>query len=158
MGIVLGSFGTFQGNIWSVAPFIPVGPGENRWKKHKKSDLSKNASWLLFVFSHNLSFLGIKEVGSLTWSVTNTLSWIWSGRLGLGEVWTFGTRLSMPDYPSYICSISFVFLNSLLFCVISTVQWGGATSICDGIISSEGALYVILPYDYQPTFWTHTGT
>ena len=27
-------------------------------------------------------------------------------------------------------------------------------------ISSEGALYVILPYDYQaaaPTFWTHTG-
>ena len=30
MGIVLGSFGAFQGNIWSVAPFIPVGPGENR--------------------------------------------------------------------------------------------------------------------------------
>ena len=27
------------------------------------------------------------------------------------------------------------------------------------IFSSEGALYVILPYDYQapPTFWTHTG-
>ena len=24
-------------------------------------------------------------------------------------------------------------------------------------VSSEGALYVILPYDYQPTFWTHTG-
>ena len=40
----------------------------------------------------------------------------------------------MPDYPSYIFSISFVFLNSLLFCVISTVQWSGATSICDGII------------------------
>ena len=47
---------------------------------------------------------------------------------------TFGTRLSTPDYPSYIFSISFVFLNSLLFCVISTVQWSGATSICDGII------------------------
>ena len=46
----------------------------------------------------------------------------------------FGTRLSMPDYPSYIFSISFVFLNSLLFRVISTVQWSGATSICDGII------------------------
>ena len=26
MGSVLGPFGAFQGNIWSVAPFIPVGP------------------------------------------------------------------------------------------------------------------------------------
>ena len=42
--------------------------------------------------------------------------------------------LSMLDYPSYIFSVSFVFSNSLLFCVISTVQWSGATSICDGII------------------------
>ena len=25
------------------------------------------------------------------------------------------------------------------------------------VISSEGALYVILPYDYTPTFWKHTG-
>ena len=25
------------------------------------------------------------------------------------------------------------------------------------IFSSEGALYVILPYDYTPTFWKHTG-
>ena len=24
-------------------------------------------------------------------------------------------------------------------------------------VSSEGALYVILPYDYTPTFWKHTG-
>ena len=48
----------------------------------------------------------------------------------------FGTRLSTPDYPSYIFSISFVFLNSLLFRVISTVQWSGATSICDGIIAN----------------------
>ena len=38
------------------------------------------------------------------------------------------------DYPSYIFLISFVFLNSLLFCLISTVLWGSATSICDGII------------------------
>ena len=30
--------------------------------------------------------------------------------------------LSTLDYPSYIFSVSFVFLNSLLFCVISTVQ------------------------------------
>ena len=44
-------------------------------------------------------------------------------------------RHSTPHYPSYIFSISFVFLNSPLFCVISTVQWSGATSICDGIIS-----------------------
>ena len=41
---------------------------------------------------------------------------------------------STLDYPSYIFSVSFVFLNSLLLCVISTVQWSGATSICDGII------------------------
>ena len=31
-----------------------------------------------------------------------------------------------------------MFLNSLLFCVISTVQWSGATSICDGIIFLGG--------------------
>ena len=29
MGSVLGSFGAFQGNIWSVAPFIPVGYRED---------------------------------------------------------------------------------------------------------------------------------
>ena len=46
----------------------------------------------------------------------------------------FGAWLSTPDYPSYIFSISFVFLKRLLFCVISPVQWSGATSICDGII------------------------
>ena len=37
MGSVLGSFGAFQGNIWSVAPFIPVGLGENGLKKHQKN-------------------------------------------------------------------------------------------------------------------------
>ena len=42
--------------------------------------------------------------------------------------------LKMTDYPFSIFSVSSVFLNSLLFCVISTVLWGGATSICDGII------------------------
>ena len=35
IGSVLGSFGAFQGNIWSVAPFIPVGPGENGSKIEK---------------------------------------------------------------------------------------------------------------------------
>ena len=39
MGIVLGSFGAFQGNIWSVAPFIPVGPGEKGSKKAEKCDI-----------------------------------------------------------------------------------------------------------------------
>ena len=39
MGIVLGSFGAFQGNILSVAPFIPVG----RVKKHKNCKNSKMA-------------------------------------------------------------------------------------------------------------------
>ena len=51
---------------------------------------------------------------------------------------TFCTRLSTLDYPSYIFSVSFVFLNSPLFCVISTEQWSGATSICDGIIWEAG--------------------
>ena len=36
MGSVLRSFGAFQGNIWSVAPFIPVGPGEKTQKMQKK--------------------------------------------------------------------------------------------------------------------------
>ena len=35
MGSVLRSFGAFQGNVSSVAPFIPVGPGENQWKNTK---------------------------------------------------------------------------------------------------------------------------
>ena len=48
---------------------------------------------------------------------------------------TIDVRLSTLDYPSYIFSVSFVFLNSLLFCVISTVQWSSAISICDGIIA-----------------------
>ena len=43
MGSVLGPFGAFQGNIWSVAPFIPVGPSKNQWKKHKKCKNSKTA-------------------------------------------------------------------------------------------------------------------
>ena len=33
MGIVLGLFGAFQGNIWSVAPFIPVGNLQKNTKK-----------------------------------------------------------------------------------------------------------------------------
>ena len=79
MGIVLGSFGAFQGKIWSVAPFIPVGPGENRWKKHKKNYFSKNARWIFFVFSHNLSFLGTNNDSDFSRSVTDTSGWIWSG-------------------------------------------------------------------------------
>ena len=35
MGSVFRSFGAFQGNFWSVALFIPVGPGENGKKKGK---------------------------------------------------------------------------------------------------------------------------
>ena len=40
MGSVLRSFGAFQGKIWSVAPFIPVGLGENGLKKHQKNYFS----------------------------------------------------------------------------------------------------------------------
>ena len=63
---------------------------------------------------------------------------------------TFSARLSMPDYPSYIFSISFVFLNRLLFCVISTVQWSGASSICDGIISYTAMLIITKLYWLYP--------
>ena len=44
MGSVLRSFGAFQGNIWSVAPFIPVGSGENDKKKREKSLFLKKPS------------------------------------------------------------------------------------------------------------------
>ena len=46
--------------------------------------------------------------------------------------------------PFSIFSVYFVFLNSLLFCVISTVQWSGATSICDGIISNNAPLLFLI--------------
>ena len=36
--------------------------------------------------------------------------------------------IPLVSFQSLLC------LNSLLFCLISTVLWGGATSICDGII------------------------
>ena len=80
MGSVLRSVGAFQGNIWSVAPFIPVGPSKNGLKKHEKSDFSKNARPIFLVFSHNSSILGMKEIPKFSRSVTYTLGWIWSGR------------------------------------------------------------------------------
>ena len=73
MGSVLGSLGAFQGNIWSVAPFIPVGPSKNGLKKHEKSDFSKNARPIFLVFSHNSSILGMKEIPKFSRSVTYTL-------------------------------------------------------------------------------------
>ena len=80
MGSVLRSVGASQGNIWSVAPFIPVGPSKNGLKKHEKSDFSKNARPIFLVFSHNSSILGMKEIPKFSRSVTYTLGWIWSGR------------------------------------------------------------------------------
>ena len=50
MGSVLRSFGAFQGNIWSVAPFIPVGPGENQCCPHKTRIFSKSPNGLIFKF------------------------------------------------------------------------------------------------------------
>ena len=44
IGSVLRSFGAFQGNIWSVAPFIPVGPSENDKKRGEKSLFLKKPS------------------------------------------------------------------------------------------------------------------
>ena len=48
MGSVLGSFGAFQGNIWSVAPFIPVRRGQKRVKKHEKRVFSKSPKLMIF--------------------------------------------------------------------------------------------------------------
>ena len=50
MGSVLRSFGAFQGNIWYVAPFIPVGPGENQCCPHKTRIFSKNPNGPIFNF------------------------------------------------------------------------------------------------------------
>ena len=50
MGSVLRSFGAFQGNIWSVAPFIPVGSGENQCCPHKTRIFSKSPHRLIFKF------------------------------------------------------------------------------------------------------------
>ena len=50
MGSVLRSFGAFQGNIWSVAPFIPVGPGENQCCPHKTRIFSKSPNGPIFKF------------------------------------------------------------------------------------------------------------
>ena len=58
-------------------------------------------------------------------------------------------RRSALDYPSSIFSVSFVFLNSLLFCLISTVLWGGATSICDGIIEMQCIALCSSPLGYK---------
>ena len=49
MGSVLGSFGAFQGNIWSVAPFIPVRRGQKRVKKHEKRVFSKSPKLMIFL-------------------------------------------------------------------------------------------------------------
>ena len=89
MGSVLRSVGASQGNIWSVAPFIPVGPSKNGLKKHEKSDFSKNARPIFLVFSHNPSILGMKEIPKFSRSVTYTLGWIWSGR-GVTSSHTWG--------------------------------------------------------------------
>ena len=44
MGSVLRSFGSFQGSIWSVASFIPVGPCENGWKNTKNAKNQKRSN------------------------------------------------------------------------------------------------------------------
>ena len=66
MGSVLGSFGAFQGNIWSVTPFIPVGPDEN-YKKNGKNDVfskSPNGPILKFLsVVQNIVFLSIHSKG-----------------------------------------------------------------------------------------------
>ena len=59
MGSVLRSFGAFQGNIWSVAPFIPVGPGENQCCPHKTRIFSKSPNgpiFKLFLVVQNIVF------------------------------------------------------------------------------------------------------
>ena len=57
MGTVLRSFGAFQANIWSVAPFIPVGPGENGLKKTQKMHFFTKLPKKYFDFLGNHKFL-----------------------------------------------------------------------------------------------------
>ena len=47
--------------------------------KNAKKVIFQKMSLIFFVFSQNLSFLSIKEVRSLSRSVTVTWGWIWSG-------------------------------------------------------------------------------
>ena len=49
MGSVLRSVGASQGNIWTVAPFIPVGPSEKRAKKCQKRVFSKSSKVMIFL-------------------------------------------------------------------------------------------------------------
>ena len=50
MGSVLRSFEAFQDNIWSVTPFIPVGPGKNYKKKGKNYFFSKSPNGPILKF------------------------------------------------------------------------------------------------------------
>ena len=52
---------------------------ENDTQKCKKKWFFNKCPLIFFVFSQNLSFLSIKEVRSLSRSVTVTWGWIWSG-------------------------------------------------------------------------------
>ena len=55
------------------------------------------------------------------------------------------TQFENKYLPSFVCLI----IPAHIFC----------SAFTSNFVSSEGALYVILPYDYPaaPTFWTHTG-
>ena len=57
-------------------------------------------------------------------------------------------RHSAPDYPPFCIPLVSVFLNSVLFWMVSTVQWWGATSICDGIFCCFR-----LQHRYAQTVW-----
>ena len=84
------------------------------------------------------------------------------------RVWNFGQNNSWNKDKTYDANCFIIARNfcqslchlELLLCwnilkPIAPLQ-DMCVALC-AIISSEGALYVIMPYDYPPTFWAHTG-
>ena len=74
MGSVLGPFGAFQGNIWSVAPFIPVGPSENQWKNTKMQIVQNPLSARFWNF---LGWMGSYWTKTWAWQTIRDIFFVW---------------------------------------------------------------------------------
>ena len=77
MGSVLRSVGASQGNIWTVAPFIPVGPSEKRAKKRKIGVFSLGCQWNILKMQWNNPYIYEKRYFEKNRPVTERSSWIW---------------------------------------------------------------------------------
>ena len=74
MWSVLGSFRAFQGNIWSVAPFIPVGPSENQWKNTKMQIVQNPLSARFWNF---LGWMGSYWTKTWAWQIIRDIFFVW---------------------------------------------------------------------------------